>query len=76
MMKKPPKSYSKPKRLSSINTDIVVMTEITISNVAQILRRVVKNDGRIGALQTFKGKEVVVIVYENTTPENEGDENQ
>lgn len=39
------------------------MAEATFSNVQQILRRTIKNDGRAGGMQKFVGKDVDIVVY-------------
>lgn len=53
-----------------MQADTVVMTEIRISNVEQILRRVVKDDGRCGGLQFHAGKIVDIIIYKEEHEEN------
>jgi len=41
------------------------MEEATFCNVEQVLRRVVKKDGRVGGLQAYSGQIVDVVTYEN-----------
>ena len=52
------------------------MEKTIFSNVEQVLRRRVKEDGRVGGLQKFAGKEVDVVVYENveTKPDRNEEE--
>jgi len=55
------------------------MEEVKFCNVEQVLRRVVKSDGRVGGLQAYSGQTVDVITYETAETEpdtNEGDENR
>ena len=47
------------------------MKEIKFDNVHEVLCRTVKNDGRIGSLQNYIGKEVVVLTYQPDTAEEE-----
>lgn len=42
------------------------MESTTFKNVSEVLRRVVRADGRVGGMQKYINQEVDVIVYENT----------
>ena len=39
------------------------MDEVKFRNVEQVLRRVVKGDGRVGGLQKYANTEVDVVTY-------------
>lgn len=45
------------------------MAEVKFSNVEQVLRRIVKHDGRCGGLQKYAGQEVDVLVYRADQPD-------
>ena len=54
------------------------MSEVSFSNVSQVLRRTVKVDGRCGGLQNFAGRAVDIVVYndiETTCDANADGEN-
>ena len=39
------------------------MESTTFDNVSEVLKRTVKNDGRVGGLQSYCGKTVDVVIY-------------
>lgn len=45
------------------------MDTATFSNIEQVIRRTVRNDGRAGGMQHFVGKSVDIIIY---TEEEDG----
>ena len=52
-----------PKCLNNIATDTLLMESTTFDNVSEVLKRTVKNDGRVGGLQSYCGKTVDVVIY-------------
>lgn len=39
------------------------MESTTFNNVSEVLSRIVKDDGRVGGLQSYRGKAVDIIIY-------------
>lgn len=59
-----------PKGLNNIMTDTLLMESSTFYNVSEVLKRIVKNDGRCGGLQAYCGKTVDIVIYNEEEEEN------
>ena len=51
-------------------TDTLLMESSTFYNVSEVLKRIVKNDGRCGGLQAYCGKTVDIVIYNEEEEEN------
>lgn len=45
------------------------MAQVILDNVEQVIRKVVKADGRVGGLHAYKNERVDVIIYQRARPD-------